>query len=158
MYDNPSGQLHQRSITSAFNYNRTYSNTKHEKSLNELKLYLRCRPCGVRRLVRFMNSFKHFAFSISILLVLCFLRWRRHQVVANVEMFCKAETGWRSANILHHFAPLCPRPCAAPRRLYWHRMPRRQQSCSAPGPGGGDSGDIISRGQHSSIPHLVTRR
>ena len=25
MYDNPSGQLHQRSITSAFNYNRTYS-------------------------------------------------------------------------------------------------------------------------------------
>ena len=25
MYDNPSGQLHQRSITWAFNYNRTYS-------------------------------------------------------------------------------------------------------------------------------------
>ena len=25
MFDNPSGQLHQRSITSAFNYNRTYS-------------------------------------------------------------------------------------------------------------------------------------
>ena len=25
MYNNPSGQLHQRSITSAFNYNRTYS-------------------------------------------------------------------------------------------------------------------------------------
>ena len=25
MYDNPSGQLHQRSITRAFNYNRTYS-------------------------------------------------------------------------------------------------------------------------------------
>ena len=101
--------------------------------MNEPKLfYLRYLLCvSVRRLVRFMNSFKHFAFSISILLVLCFLRWRRHQDVANVEMFCKAETGWRSANILHHFAPLCPRPCAAPRRLYWHRMPRRQQSCSA---------------------------
>ena len=26
MYDNPSGQLHQQSITWAFNYNRTYSN------------------------------------------------------------------------------------------------------------------------------------
>ena len=25
MFDNPCGQLHQRSITSAFNYNRTYS-------------------------------------------------------------------------------------------------------------------------------------
>ena len=25
MYNDPSGQLHQRSITSAFNYNRTYS-------------------------------------------------------------------------------------------------------------------------------------
>ena len=28
MYDNPSGQLHQRSITSAFNYNRTYSSSQ----------------------------------------------------------------------------------------------------------------------------------
>ena len=27
MFDNPSGQFHQRSITSAFNYNRTYSNS-----------------------------------------------------------------------------------------------------------------------------------
>ena len=53
-------------------------NTKHEEQrviLNEPKLYLRYLLCvSVRSLVRFMNSFKHFAFSISILLVLCFLR------------------------------------------------------------------------------------